>query len=282
MKTLKIIFILLFVFSISNIIQAEELEGNWVAKVKENSIRLKLTIFTDEDSWGEWNSSGTFEKKDFSNLTFTKESKFELKREAGTIVFSGQFKGDKGYGDFTFNPDKSFKNFLEIKGFAKVSDRKMLSLTLHDVNKKYVNDLVSLEIPGLKTSKLISFTVHDISINYIKGLNKLFADISTSKIISFAVHDITVEYVKEIQNLGCKNISPSKIISFKVHDINKKYVKDLKSLVQDISESKIISFAVHNISVKYVREIQKTFPDISAVKGHFKMPHLCALQSVPP
>ena len=202
MKTLKINLILLIVITSSYIVQAEEIEGNWVAKVNEDKIRLKLTIFTDEDSWGEWNSSGTFEQKDFTDLTFTEESKFSLNRESGRIEFSGKFKGDKGYGDFAFNPNQSFNKFLNEKGFEEVSDRKMLSFMLHDVNKTYINELVALEISGLSTSKLISFTVHNISVDYIKEIQKLgYKDISASKIISFKVHDIDIKYIESLKNL---------------------------------------------------------------------------------
>ena len=199
----------------------EDIEGNWVASVKENVIRMKLTIFDDDKSWGEWNTSSTFEKKDFTGLTMTEESNFKLVQEAGTISFNGQFKDSRGYGLFTFQTDNSFKPFLQGKGFENITDKRMLSLSLQDVKKSYVNDLVSLGFSNLSISKLISFAIHDISVNYIKDIQKLgYTDISASKIISFKVHDIDKEYIEYIRSLvKGKEITANKLITMKIQGI---------------------------------------------------------------
>ena len=160
----------------------DDVEGSWVAKIRDSKVRLKLTIFEDDESWGEWSSSGSFERKDFQGLELNRESNFKLVREAGTISFSGIFKDSRGYGDFSFSPDNRFRSFLKEKGFDEVTDKKMLMLSLHDVSKQYVSDLAKIGFSDISISKLVSFAVHEISIDYIQDIRKAgFTDISPSK-----------------------------------------------------------------------------------------------------
>ena len=54
-----------------------EIEGSWTARIRDGKIRMQLTIFRDEDSWGEWSSSRYFVKEDFTGLSFGNDQSFQ-------------------------------------------------------------------------------------------------------------------------------------------------------------------------------------------------------------
>ena len=109
----------------------EKIDGSWVGRVTDDKIRMRLTVFEDDESWGEWNTTVYFDRYEFTGLEFDRDNTFELKREAGTVSFSGKFSGSRGYGDFTFISDVEFREFLAQKEFRKLTDRKLLLLWLY-------------------------------------------------------------------------------------------------------------------------------------------------------
>ena len=82
-----ILFALFLVVSMGNtIIHSEEIEGSWTAKIVNDKVKMRLTIFENEESWGRWSSSGYFEKNEFTDLQLNTDHTFKLSREAGNIV----------------------------------------------------------------------------------------------------------------------------------------------------------------------------------------------------
>jgi hypothetical protein len=274
----------------------DKIQGTWAALAREDNIHIKLTVFSEEAySFGDWSVSTTLKKGDLAGLQMNdQEHSFTLTREAGTIVFHGRFSGKRGVGDFDFTPDSGFLGFLSKEGSDGVTGQKALTLCLHDIGRKYIQDMKksglegitlskiisfavhgidlayintirSLGFPDISASKVISFKVHDIDKKYIQEMKKIFPDLSSSHLISFAVHSISADYINDMWTLSPEELSPSRIISFKVHDIDRPYVESLRGLFrEELSGSKVISFAVHGITPQYVKEIKGLgFEDIT-------------------
>lgn len=247
-KCMTALSIIILFLSSSLLISGADLEGTWNAKLKDDTIQMRMRIRPDEDFKGEWSYCDYFKKSDFTNLVWGKSEAFSLVREAGTVEFEAEFADNSASGHFTFIPNGEFASFLEKKGFEGVTDKKMLSLFMTDVNRQYVNDLFELGYSDITLSKLISFAIHDVSIELVKSLHDLgYGDIEPSTIISFAIHDVTIEYIKDIHSLGYKDISPSELISFRIHDVDKEFIKHVQEKWdKKPTPSKIISLKIHD------------------------------------
>jgi hypothetical protein len=217
-KSMIALSIIILFLSSSLLISGADLEGTWKAKLKNDTIQMRMRIRPDNDFKGEWNYCDYFKTTDFTNLVWGKSEAFSLVREAGTMEFQGEFAADSASGHFTFISNGEYASFLEKKGFEGVTDKKMLSLFMADVNRQYVNDLFELGYSDITLSKLISFAIHDVTIDFIKQIHALgYKDISPSKLISFAIHDVDKEFIKRIQEKWDTKPTPSKIISLKIH-----------------------------------------------------------------
>ena len=76
---------------------ADTLEGGWVAKIRQDGIQMMLVMFEDDESKGQWNSTVTLKKNEFTGLKMDEEHDFKLIREAGTISFHGKLSDERGY-----------------------------------------------------------------------------------------------------------------------------------------------------------------------------------------
>jgi hypothetical protein len=81
---------------------AASLEGLWTARIADDQVKLKLSIFEDEENSGEWSMSLSLKTSELTGLQFDKDHTFELRREAGVLSFTGKISGGRGSGSFEF------------------------------------------------------------------------------------------------------------------------------------------------------------------------------------
>ena len=192
---------------------AAALEGLWTARLTEDKIQLRLSVFEEEGRSGEWNTSVTVDRRDVTGLRMDQEHTFELKREAGTLSFTGKFTGNRGSGSFEFVPNREFIETLGRKGYGKITDDKMIFLCLTDINLGYINDLERLG----------------------------FTEISTSRLVDLGIHRVTAEYIKDMQSVGLRNLSVAKLLEFKIHGVDRDYVQGLKAAgYADVSPAELL------------------------------------------
>ncbi|HEY1215916.1 MAG TPA: hypothetical protein VGE93_19995, partial [Bryobacteraceae bacterium] len=79
--------------------------GIWGAYVYEDKAHIQFGGF-------HWSSSSTFLVSELGTLPTGKEGSFVVKRDPGTVTFSGIFLGNKGHGTYIFEENKDFKTYL--------------------------------------------------------------------------------------------------------------------------------------------------------------------------
>ena len=109
-----VLVLLMIGLSFTAVPKKGEIEGSWVARLKDDKVRLSFTMFDEDNFRGEWNSTEYFEKDEFSGMQFDTEHEFSLNRDAGSMKLFGKISDVRGYGDFTFEPNKEFNDFLFV------------------------------------------------------------------------------------------------------------------------------------------------------------------------
>ena len=104
---------------------AGELEGGWVARIRQDYIQMMLVRFEDDESKGQWNSTVKFKKDEFTGLKMNQEHDFKLIREAGTLSFHGKLSPERGFGDFVF--EQAVPDILAFLNVAAVLCKSYLS-----------------------------------------------------------------------------------------------------------------------------------------------------------
>ncbi|TWJ04667.1 beta-lactamase regulating signal transducer with metallopeptidase domain [Mucilaginibacter frigoritolerans] len=238
-------------------------EGAWFATIKGDKVHIE---FKSDDDDRNWSSSSTFPMSEFSALPKDQKGEFTLKREAGTVVFTGKFEGDEGYGHYKFTADKSFNSFLNSLGITEVEDGDSFAFFTLDIKKDYVSMLQKSGYKDLSKHNLISMSALRVDEAYINmwkanGYN----DLSPNELVSGKALGITSEYVSEIRKAGYKDISFNQLVSFKAQNITGAYINGLRKTKMKTgantgeevmpSANEISSYKAMNIDSSYVHSL---------------------------
>jgi beta-lactamase regulating signal transducer with metallopeptidase domain len=210
-------------------------EGNWFATIKGDKINIQFRNDDDDN-----NSSGSsFRLNEFGDLPKDKQGTFTLTREAGTMHFTGKFEGNKGMGQYKFDPDKSYSDQMQKEGIDVTADRDLMVFFMVNIKKSYIQMLKQNGYTELDKDKLIPLAALDINEAYISSIKEAgFKDISLDDLVPFKSLDITKTYIEEIRNAGYKNVTPDKIITFKAQGIDGKYISDFRNAAKAGSNQK--------------------------------------------
>jgi hypothetical protein len=186
--------------------QSPTIEGTWSTETREHDDgrrTVQLTMELDEDT-GTWGWS--VEASELDGLSFEQldgnvaDARFELVRDAGTVVFQGVIRNGRGIGEFTFTPNAAWQREMTGYGYGDLSERQVFSAAIHDITTAYVGELRQLGYADLPVNDLFSIAIHRVSIAIIRGMNDLgYADIPARKLVSMRIHGVTVEWVRQVR-----------------------------------------------------------------------------------
>lgn len=205
-----------------NIENGMDTEGNWFATIKGNTLSIQ---FKNDDN----NSSSTFQLSDFDNLPRDKQGTFMLKREAGTMSFTGKFEGDRGMGTYKFIGDKNYSKAMVKEGVDVAKESDLMVFFIVNIKQSYVQMLKKNGFNNLDKDQLIPLAALDINEAYITSIKQAIPDIDLDNLIPFKSLGINKAFIEEIRNSGYKDLSPSNIIALKSQGIDGKYITDVRN-----------------------------------------------------
>jgi len=221
-------------------IQAFESEGTWFATIKNDKVLIRF----EKGQMGENNNSSTYNLNEFKDLPRDKEGTFELKREAGTILFNGNFKGNIGMGTFKFSPDKSYMAFLQKEGIDADEDDGNVFFAI-DLKKSYIAMLKNQGYKDFTKDDLIPLAALKIDESFIKSIKSNgFPDVSLEDLIPLKSLNVTGPYITEIRNAGYKNLTVSQVITLKAQNISGDFIKSSKQAGQPAPLNSTVSVRV--------------------------------------
>jgi BlaR1 peptidase M56 len=200
-------------------------EGSWFATIKGEKVRIEFR--NDEDDHN-WSNNDSFLLSEFSALPKNQKGEFTLKREAGTMLFSGKFDGNQGYGHYKFTADKEFRNYLSKEGISEIEDNDEFAFFSLNVTKEYVAMLKDNGYAHLSKNDLISMSALKVDSQFIKEWKGNGYKLDPNELVSAKALGINDEYVSEIKKAGYPNITFNQLISFKAQGINGQYISSLK------------------------------------------------------
>ncbi len=206
-------------------------QGKWFATIKGDKINIEFKRDDDNDNDHSSNNN-TFLLNEFKDLPGNKQGTFTLTREAGTMVFTGKFEGDKGMGEYKFNQDKNYTDDMYKEGIdVKQGDDAMVYFLIN-IKRSYVQMLKQNGYTDLDKEKLIPLAALDVNEAYIKSIKEAgFPNIDLDNLVPFKALNIDKPYIDEIRKAGYKDLSPDKIITLKAQGIDGKYIADFRSSV---------------------------------------------------
>lgn len=244
-----------------NIQNGMKTDGNWFATIKGSTINIQFK--SDEKDI----SSSTFELSDFDNLPRDKQGVFLLKREAGTMTFTGKFEGDRGMGTYKFTANKEYSTAMVKEGIDVVKDTDLMVFFMVNIKQSYVQMLKKNGYTKLDKDQLIPLAALNINEAYITSIKQAIPDMDLENMIPFKSLGVDKAYIEEIRNAGYKDLSPDNIIALKSQGINGKYIADFRNSTKTDktngnnddkgNDADIIAFKSLNIDQEFINSFKK-------------------------
>lgn len=275
------------------------IDAAWTASVDEkNASRMQLLI-----SRGRNHQSGsTFDLATFAGLTAahltatsTTPVRFEMRREAGTLVFDGTFRNGHGAGQLTFAPNRAyietvralgvpfeletrrrgreqneeealftlalhdvssaFIRSMQAEGF-RVPLEKYLALRIFDVTPEYIREMKSLGFRDLDTDALIGTRIHRVTPQYVREMRAAGWDLSLDDLQSSSIHGATPAFAKQMHDLGYR-LDFDDLVAFRIHKVTPEFIASLRELgYANVDADDLVSMRIHRVTPEFIREIQ--------------------------
>ena len=235
-------------------------EGAWFATVSDDKDRLRIELRSGDDEHN-WNSTFSVDKKEINPFPGSGNVEFKLVREAGTIIFKGQFDGQEGFGHFQFTPADGYLDAIRKMGVEDVDDRREFTYFTLNIKKDYVDMIVHNGYPHISQRDLISFAAMKIDKEFIQEWRGSgFDDAENPRtLISLKALKIDRAYADEMKAAGYDHLSIHDLISLKAMNVDRIYIRSLgrNSDNTPIPIREVISYKAMHIDSGYVEGLRK-------------------------
>ena len=269
------------------------LTGSWTASVDgKRADRLDFSMRTNRHE----NNGTRFVIDDFVGLSPAQvrspsavDVSFEMRREAGTIVYEGSFRNGEGAGTFTFDANEDFPNTLAKLGVdlggKRDAEHELFTLTIFDVSSgfiksmqaigydeplekyvafrifsvdpAYVRDMAAVGFDHLSADKLVETRIHGATPDYIRQMRRAGEDLPLDKYIESRIFQITPEFASEMARAGYPNLTRDVLVQFKIHGVTPDFIQDLKGLgYTRIPAQKLVEMRIHGVTPEYIRRLE--------------------------
>jgi beta-lactamase regulating signal transducer with metallopeptidase domain len=208
-------------------------------RVRERHNRMSMSIEFDED--------------DFTGLDYGDDDEFELRRDAGTLFFVGDFDGSgrslEGDGRFGFVPNDDFERKVD----GRFDDHEMFILAAKDVGFDYIDEMERLGYDDIDGDELVRLAIHGASVEFVKEMRETGYDVPLDQLVKFKIHGVSPEFVQEMADLGYDHISADGLVKWKIHGVSPEFVRVMtKEGVEPLSSDDLVKMKIHGVSPEFV------------------------------
>lgn len=210
MKNIFIVFVLLG-FMVSSVMAQDVIEGRWKGEVgfSKMCLSLKSSMRSDQGRW-DMNFGEDILRKEFKGLEPAMKgaagTEFELQREAGTFTFKGEFRNDRGFGDFRFAVNPDFSKNMKALGYSKIGIDQVFHLAISDVGTAFVKELQAVGYNNLSLDKLMQMVIHGVTPAFVKEMAELgYKNLPIDQLIQLRIHGVDADYVREMNEALAKS-----------------------------------------------------------------------------
>lgn len=262
-----------------------QIEGFWYGARVGNDVNIDFKVV--DPNLHKWNyNECSFKANDFSNGLNDKADNFEIKRDAGTILFKGKFDDDQGLGHFKLIPDYAYIRSLKRFGIDSVDLHDVLSLVIDNVSAKYLdvlwdNGFKKVTMQNLHAYGFYKLTpdeikywghagfsefeeagglpiaaIMHISPEYAMQMRKVFSNLTFNDLIRLKSNKVDLAYIESTaraRKIPVASLKPDDIFSTKASKADTAYLSEMSELNVPLGNSDLYSFTSLKITPEYVK-----------------------------
>ncbi|HWB94394.1 MAG TPA: M56 family metallopeptidase [Puia sp.] len=235
-------------------------DGSWYATSYGDKLSFELKA-GDDDHY--WSNTIRVDKSEINPFPGQGTVEFKLVREAGTMVFKGQFDGQEGFGHFHYTPDAAFFPALKALGVEDLEDRRQFAFFTMNIKKDYVDMVVHNGYPRISERDLLSFAAMHIDQAFIQlwhGANLTDMDASEPRtLIRLKAMHIDRAYIDDLKAAGYDHLSLREAESMKAQHIDGAYIRSVGRGPDNqlFSPRELMTYKAMHIDSNYLGELRK-------------------------
>jgi hypothetical protein len=217
--------------------------------------------------------------------------RFELRRDAGTIVFEGQVRRGEGWGEYGFTENPDFRAGMARLGHDDLTNREVFSMAVHGVDRAgvaalqdlgydlRVNELLQFSIHGvtpdfianmrdagfgnLRASQLVQTRIHGLSADFIGEMAALgYANVPMSQLVQLRIHGVDPDFVRDVAELGYDDLPLRDLVQMRIHGVRASFLDDMRQLGFDLDIREAVQFRIHGVTTRFAEEMIEEYGDI--------------------
>lgn len=214
----------------------EVFKGEWLGRFENNKVWLSLkpAPALDHSVFGWSLNLEGLEIEKVKGLTAAQTIsdvspiRFELTRDAGTVVFDGVIKKGSAIGDYQYTPNQDYINALRAMGYDNLSSEQLLRLTLRDVSRGFIKEMRSAGYETASIDQMVRLRNHNITTGFIREMKALgLEDLSVDRVVRLRNHQINGAFIQEMKSAGYDNLSVDELVRMRNHKVDVAYIKSL-------------------------------------------------------
>lgn len=189
----------------------------------------------------------------------TRDVRFALVREAGTIGFEGTAERSEGRGTYTFVPNPVFVAALGPRGFRRPTSDELLRLAAADVTLDLINGLEWLGYSRTTLRDLARFGEREIGLGYARAMADAGLHLQRlDRLIDLRDHGVTPEYVADMRRAGYDDLGAADLINLKDHGVDPQFIAQLAAAgFSTVSVEDAIRAREHGVNAAFAQEFRR-------------------------
>ena len=253
-----------------------DVHGTWTAEIHTGKVFLQTRTspppdWTRRGDWdGDWSMGHSVTVDELSGLPANDERlttasvRFELRREAGTLVLEGAFRDGRGAGLFTFAPRAEFTAEMKRLGYTDdLPAWRRYQLAMQDVGPRYINALKTEGFDKLTLDQITRSRNHGVTLDYIKAMKaEGYRAATIEELVRTRDHGVTAAYVQEMRKAGFTSETIEDIVRAKDHGVNGAFVAELAAHgFKNLPLADVVRARDHGVSPEYLADMKAIAKD---------------------
>ena len=226
--------------------------GVWSAYINKDRVHIQFGGI-------HWSSSANFDLSELGTLPTGTPGTSTVKRDAGTVTFTGSWSNGAGHGTYVFVSDPTFRAYLESEGFREVPDALMIHLFFTNINKAYFAYMKENGYQGISIGQLKDLAYQNMNQKVMSSYVELFkkegyGKVSLEKMVELREHGVDAKFVGELHEAGYAHVPLEKALEARDHGVTGDFISDMKKAgARDISLDEAIELRDHGVTVEFIQ-----------------------------
>ncbi|MEO8361471.1 MAG: M56 family metallopeptidase [Vicinamibacteria bacterium] len=235
-----------------------QLPGTWEVRRSDNDAQKVYLQLSDRRNSQHGFMIATSELEGASTALLTARegsAKFQIRRDAGTMMFDGVFRSGVGAGTYDFTPDTAFPGEMVKRGFDSPNSTEQYQLARGNIGFAYLDELNRQKYDRPTLAELVRAADHGVGLDYLRDMGGEGYKLGQiAQLIRTRDHGVTLTYIHALAGEGFKNLPIEGLVRARDHGVSPEFMGTMRAFgFANLPLEGLIRARDHGISAEYLR-----------------------------